>query len=226
MILVFIFVFIILLNIVLILSSVKVNVDSLVIDNEIYVKEIVKSEQKLNKGILKFVKELHIYIQLCFLNKIKIAQIEIDKDKLQKFPITKIKEKMNNVDIKEIQNSELEKQELKKALKGLKIELEKLNLEFNIGTEDVLLTTALVTIVSTAIGIILPHIVRKYKKGKYYYNITPIYTNQNKMKFNFKGIICIKVVHIIYVIYILLKMRRVKKNERTSNRGTYDYSYE
>ena len=216
MILVFIFIFIILLVMVLLLSSIKVNIAKFVVSNE-----KLEKEEKLS-----FVKELHIYFQLCFLNKIKIAQIELDKNKLMNLSINKIKDKMNKLDMQELKNNEWEKKEIKRAFKALKINLEQLNLKLEVGTEDVLLTTAIVTLISTGIGMVLPHVIRKYKKGKYYYKITPIYTNQNKINFDFKCIICTKMVHIIYVIYILIRMRRVKKDERTSNRRSYDYSYE
>lgn len=228
MILVFIFIFISLVISVLLLSSVKVDVDRLVIDNE---KLSINKNSKITEDgnfikKLEFIKEIHIYFQLYFLNKIKIVQIEMDKDKLMNLPISKIREKVEKIDVKELKNDEWEKREIKKAIKALKLNLEKLKLNMSIGTEDVLLTTAVVTIISTGIALVLPHIIKKYKDGRYYYKVTPIYMNQNKIKLDFKCIICTKLVHIIYVIYILIKMRRVKKNERTSNRRSYDYSYE
>lgn len=216
MILVFIFIFLGLVIAVLLLSSIKININKLVINNE-------KLDKKNKMG---FIKELHIFFELCFLNKIKIAQVEIDKDKLINLPMNKIKEKMKKIDVEELKSNELEKKQIKRAVKALNINLEQLNLKLEIGTEDVLLTTILVTLISTGIGVVLPHVIRRYKTGRYYYKIAPIYTNQNKINFDFKCIICTKMVHIIYVIYILMKMRRVKKNERTSNRRAYDYSYE
>ncbi len=215
MILVFILAFIILVNVVFILSSIKLNINKLVIDNE-----------KTEESQTDFIKELHIYFQIYFLNKIKIAQIEINKEKIKKIPIGKIKEKLKKINIEELKNSELEKKEIKKAFEALKIDLEKLKFQIDVGTESVLLTSAIVTIISSLTGIIISKIIKEYNKDKYYYKIMPIYNNENKIKLNFKCIICIKLVHIIYVIYILIKMRRVKKNERASNRRAYDYSYE
>lgn len=210
MILVFIYVliFILLLITILASSTLKINIDKITINNK------TKS------------KNIKAYIQLYFLNKIKIAQIEISKDKLKKIPINKIKKELNKMDIQEIKNDKFEKQEIKRALKALNIKLEKLKLQMNIGTEDVLLTTVIVAILSAGIGLLLPHIIKTYEEDKYYYEIIPSYNNTNEIKLNFECIIYTKMVHIIYVIYILIKMRRVKKNERTSNRRTYDYSYE
>lgn len=211
MILVFILAFIALLIVVLMLSVIKIDVRELKVDSG------KKSE---------WLEELHIYLQLYFLGKIKIGQISINKNKLKKIPIDKLKEKMKQIDIKELEMSKFEKQEIKKAVKELQINVEKINLEMNVGVDDMMLTTVIVTLISVGIGILLPHVVKKYVPENYYYKIMPIYTNQNKIKIDFKCIICTKVVHIIYVIYILIKMRRVKNNERTSNRRYYDYSYE
>lgn len=53
----------------------------------------------------------------------------------------------------------------------------------------------------------------------------PMYRFGNSINLSLNCIINVKMVHIIYVIYILLKKGMIK-NERTSNRGAYDYSYE
>ena len=57
------------------------------------------------------------------------------------------------------------------------------------------------------------------------YNIKPIYNNQNLIIGEFSGIFQIKMIHIIN-IYVLKRKEGVKKNERTSHRRSYDYSYE
>lgn len=66
---------------------------------------------------------------------------------------------------------------------------------------------------------------RNVDPNKTEFRIIPLYNFGNSIKFNLNCIISVKIVHIIYVIYILLKTRR-RKNERTSNRRSYDYSYE
>ena len=69
-----------------------------------------------------------------------------------------------------------------------------------------------------------------YKKVENYKNqnftIKPIYINQNLINILIDGIFEIKMIHIINIIYILNKKEGVKKYERTSNRRSYDYSYE
>ena len=67
-------------------------------------------------------------------------------------------------------------------------------------------------------------IIQNYKEQNI--NIYPVYNYQNLLNIEFSGIFEIKMIHIINIIYILNKKEGVKKNERTSNRRSYDYSYE
>lgn len=64
------------------------------------------------------------------------------------------------------------------------------------------------------------------KEIKQYYKITPVYKNKNLINFCLEGIFELKMIHIITTICILKKKRRVGKHVRTSNRRSYDYSYE
>ena len=110
-------------------------------------------------------------------------------------------------------------------LKKLKLEIEKLNLKINIGIEDAVLTSFIVGIIASLIGIILPHLVKNRNNKEIKYIVEPIY---NKTQFNMylDSIISIKIVHIIYILYQLVKKGKGEKNERTSNRRSYAYSYE
>ena len=58
--------------------------------------------------------------------------------------------------------------------------------------------------------------------------MNPVYQNQNLVNLSVSGIFEVKLRHIINIIYILNRKEKkgVKKYERTSNRGSYDYSYE
>ena len=124
------------------------------------------------------------------------------------------------------QNASNNKEQLKTVIKRLKIKLSKINLNIDIDTKNVLVTTGIVTLTSIIISNILSRFVKVNKKNYYKYKIIPSYKNKNILKIDFNCIINVKMVHIIYIIYILLKKRRDGKNERTSNRRSYDYSYE
>lgn len=167
--------------------------------------------------------DFEIYFELYVLNKLKILSIKIDKEKVKKFDI---KNKIKNINFNKMKNEIPSKEESKKILEKLNIELSKIDLRVDIGTENVIITSAIIVIISTLLGIILAKTIKKYERDKHKYLIYPIYQNKNLIKVQLNCIIKVKMVHIISVIYILLKKRRVDKNERTSNRRTYDYSYE
>ena len=124
-----------------------------------------------------------------------------------------------------LKNKEVPKKEIIQAVKQIKPKIENLKLKVNLGTEDVIITSYLVAIVSAAIGIILPHVTYK-NTTKCDYIIKPIYKDKNEYAVALNGIFSIKIVHIIYSMFILLKKGRDKNNERASNRRSYAYDYE
>ncbi len=195
---------ILLLLFLLITSTIKLNVEKVNISNY---------ENGFKKN--KLVKEFRIYVELHLFGKIKIAKIKISKKLIEK-----INEKNNIKDLKK--DVELAKKvNIFEVLKLLKPKLEKLNLITEIGTEDVMITVFLVTFISTIVSCIC----RSASQEKVKFNIMPLYKFGNSINFKLNCIINVKMVHIIYVIYILLKKGMIK-NERTSNRRSYDYSYE
>ena len=109
-------------------------------------------------------------------------------------------------------------------LKKLNTRLDYLDLELDLGLEDAIFTTELITLISTVISNILPHIISKYIPNKYRYKIMPIYINKNAYYIKLNCIFQLKIVHIINIIYIYLKKGKSDKNEWTSNRRFDDYS--
>lgn len=162
-----------------------------------------------------------IIIQLCILGKIPIVQIKITRTKLEKL---KIKEKMKKVDINALKNNKEFDKKILKAIKETKILINRMNLKIELGTEDAVLTSIIIPIISTLITFLLRNKIKEYKCQTFI--IQPIYINQNLINIAFSGIFEIKMIHIINIIYILNKKEGEDKNERTSNRGAYDYSYE
>lgn len=167
--------------------------------------------------------DYEIHVTLYFFNKIKILNISIDKEKIEKLQLTK---KIQTLDIKKMEKELASKEERKKILNMLDLQLTKFIFHLEIGTEDVIITSGIVAILSAVLGIALAKVIKHYEQEKYQYKIMPIYQNRNVLKLNLNCIIQVKLVHIIYMIFVLLKRRRVEKHERTSNRRTYDYSYE
>ena len=98
-------------------------------------------------------------------------------------------------------------------LKKLNTRLDYLDLELDLGLEDAILTTELITLISIVISNILPHIISKYIPNKYRYKIMPIYINKNAYYIKLNCIFQLKIVHIINIIYIYLKKGKSDKNE-------------
>ncbi len=200
---------IIVINLIIILSTLRLNILDININN-------INKQKKMHY-------EIKIKVQLYFLNKIKIASIYLDNSKIKKYNILK---NIKQINIKQVEKFALDYKEILGIIKTLQIKLKNLDLVLQIGTIDVIITSIIVGFISAIIGIILPHIVESKKVSNCKYKIEPLYHMQNVIKMNLNCIIEIKVVHIIYIIYNLLKRKRVDKNERTSNRRSYDYSYE
>ena len=164
-----------------------------------------------------------IYISLLFLGKLKFLQIKIDDDKLKKL---NIKERVQKIDIEKLKKQKLVNLNNLKVFTKLPVDLQEFKLKLDVGTIDITLTTIINFLIVLIVSILLPQIIKKYDSEKYYYEIKPIYGDRNMVKLDFSCIFNIKIVHIIDITKLVLKKERVKKNERTSNRRSYDYSYE
>lgn len=165
-----------------------------------------------------------IFLQLKFLGKLKIMQIEINKEKISRLSKKlKLKEK---IDFKKVEKGIPNKKERKKLQEKLDIKLNEFHLKAEIGTYDVIITSAIIAVISSAIGIVMAKLIDNYKKEKYEYIIMPVYQNKNVINLSLNCIIQVKMVHIISIIFTLLRKRKEKsKYVRTSNRRSYDYSY-
>ena len=201
---------IILLFIVIILSSIYFRIDE--------IKFLNKPKRYL---------DYKAYIELRFLGKIKIFSIMLVPKKVKQIvDIIKIRQKIEQINWNQFKKELPSKEKIKEIIKKLNIKLQKFHLELEIGTQDILITSFLVAGFASILGIILPKIISKYNKEKYFYKILPNYYKKNMVKLSLNCIIQVKMVHIISIIPILLKGKEKKKNERTSNRRSYDYGYE
>lgn len=166
-------------------------------------------------------KDYKVIIKLCILKKIPILKVNITKTKLEKM---KIKEKIKNIDFKIIQNKNKFDKNAIKVIKKSNININKINLNLEIGTENATLTSVIVPAISTILAILLSRKIENPKNQLFI--IQPVYINKNLINIVFSGIFEMKMIHIINIIYILNRKKGVNKHERTSNRRSYDYSYE
>lgn len=172
-------------------------------------------------NIPKFRYDFKIKFGIYILKKVKIFGFEITNEKLKNSKLSnKIKSRIKN------QKMDISIPEIIKIIRKLNISLDKFQTRIKLGTEDVILTSIFVGIIASSIGIILGKIIKHYEEKKYKYEISPVYNTKNIFDMELNCIINTKLAHIIYVIYIFSKKRSGNKNERTSNRGAYDYGYE
>ena len=166
-----------------------------------------------------------IVLILKILDKIPILKLKIDKKKLEKLKKKeKLQKRVNEINLKIIENKNKFDKNVLEAIKKANIEIKKINLKIEIGTENAFFTSLLIPVISTIVSILIRRKIKNIEKQRFIVN--PIYCNQNIANIEISGIFEIKMIHIINIIYILNKKEGVKKNERTSNRRSYDYSYE
>ena len=165
-------------------------------------------------------KNYKIYFKLYILKFIPILKIKIDDKKIRK----KLKEDKFKAKTQKIEQDILSKKIPIGEFKNLDFEIKKFNLNLELGTENAFLTSMLIPIISALISILLGKKSKDVSNTKYM--IKPIYINQNLIKILIFGIFDIKMFHIINILYSLIKKEGENKNERTSNRRSYDYGYE
>ena len=201
-----------------ILSTIKIELKNIEIYSEYFKKDKQKEKMKL-----RVKPDYKIKIGTYFLNKIPLFFITIDNKKVNKI---KKQGKLKNVNFKNIKKSKKVKtKDILKILEILQIKVKKLRLKINIGTADAIFTAFLVALIASTVGIILPHITENKYIEENQYIVNPIYMEKNYCSIKLKGIIYVKIVHIICSFLYLIKKGR-DKNERTSNRRTYAYSNE
>ena len=215
MVFLFVFAFIILITIILLFSKIKINI------NKFNYLSINPKNRKTDYNII---------IQLIILKKFPILEIKFNKNNIIK--IEKIKRKIKNkfetFDFTEIEKDKEIKKKILEIIKKLKIDIDKINLNIEIGTENAVLTSFIIPVVATLLTYILKNNIKNnvIKSEENKFKIKPIYYNQNLLNILFSGIFEIEMIHIINIICILIKKEGVKEYERTSNRRTYGYSHE
>lgn len=202
-----IIIFLFILLTVFLLSALQIEIINLKIENK-----------EVNKNRIREKYEIKIVIK--FLEKIPILCFRIDNRKVNKIFNS---EQIRNIDFNSIKKDIKIDEPIIEMIKNIKLKLLHLNLKIYLGTEDAVLTSYLVAFIASIIGIILPHVLNKI--GEYKYIVNPIYQNKNEYYISLDSIISIKIVHIINSMLIFVKKGR-DKDERTSNRRSYAYSYE
>lgn len=105
-------------------------------------------------------KDYEFIIKLYILSKIPILKINITKTKLERL---KLKEKIQNMDLKIIQDTNKFDKKLIASIKKINIDINKFNLKIELGTENACLTSMIIPVISTIISIFLRKNVKKFE---------------------------------------------------------------
>lgn len=190
-----------LIALILILSSLKIEIKRLHISN-------IQNKLKLN-----FILNVGIY----FLNKVKLANFTIDNEKILKSV------KSGKIDVTKLKNNKLENKEIIEILKYSEFKIEFLKLEGYFSTFNTVLSSGIYAFINA----ILPIIIARKTSGKYINKLQFININDNKININFNCIISVKMVNIINILqYLNIKKKGGNNNGKSSNRRSYDYSNE
>lgn len=140
-----------------------------------------------------------IIIKLYLFGKIPILKSVINNEKLKKLKVSK---RIKNIDLDRIELNHNFNENAINFFKNIKMQIENINLNMEIGTENAALTGIIIPIISTIIDIYLGRKVKDYKGQTFI--IKPLYINKNLVNIAFSGIFEIKVIHIINIIYIAI----------------------
>lgn len=191
---------VIILNIIIYFSTIKLEIDTLEINNLEKIK----------------INDFNIKIYLEFLSKIKWFKFSISKEKIEKIKKTnlnKLLEKFLNLKIiKKLKNVKFIKKEkvIVKAIKESRITIERLNLNAEIGLENIVILCYLVAILNIIIGISLAKKANSIQEEKYNYVIKPVKTKKMYLQISLNTIINIKISNIIKNIIKYKKLNSSK----------------
>ena len=193
----FILLFLILLVVIVLNSKLQVRICNLDISTE--------REQKIKK-------DFELYLEIIIFNKIKILKINAKKLQSQRINLKTALEKAKEIGEK-TNKKELVANTIK-SLKNLQIEIIKVDLNIELGTEDAALTAISVGAIASALGIIL-------KRQKF--EIVPIYQDKNILNIKLN---CIFRINLIHYIYKMILKGRDENERKPSDRRAYAYSNE
>lgn len=188
-----------LIGIILILSSLKIEIKKLYISN------------KKNKLKLNFVLSVGIY----FLNKVKLANFTIDNEKI----VETIKS--GKIDLTKLRYNKIGNKELIEILEYSEFNIEFLKLEGYFSTFNAVLSTGIYAFINA----VIPIIIARRICGNYINKIQFLNISDNKININLNCIISVKMVNIINILQYL-KRKGGKNNGKSSDRRAYAYSNE
>lgn len=181
----------------------------------------IKGEKQSQNLSEKMNSPIKLKVSFYTFGGIKIASKQIKKE-----DVTKLLEKQKANVWNDFKKYEPKFFILLKDLEKMKVSVKKLYLSIHLGTEQLAVTSFLVVLFSTFLSILLAKFVQIPDKKKIQYQILPYYQEKNQYHVKVDCIIQVKMVHIIYVIYRVIKRKEIDEHGKSSNRRSYEYSYE
>ena len=178
-------------------ASIKIVIKNIKIENLENIIKILnillyEKDDKLKLNFLDYL-SFGAKIKLLAFGKLPIISIKLDNYKIKNIMLKQIDKEIRKH--KNIEEDKKKAKELSKKIVPL-LNLQKGNLELELGTEDAAFTAIASSIVSIFIAVALPYVADVEKYKNYNYKITPIYLNKNVFFLQFSCIITIKLLHI------------------------------
>ena len=109
--------------------------------------------------------------------------------------------------------------------KYLKPDVDKFNMNLSFSTDNAISTSVLTFSISTFISLILKKFIKKYKKEKYYYKVTPKYINTYTFNVNFTSILSFSSINLCIFAYEfshLIKTNTLFEKEKVTISSTFN----
>ena len=190
---------IILLFITIIFSAIKLElIDFTIKDYEDLVKIIKLIKSKKYVGIFEHT-DFILKLKFCILKKIPIFKLKISDERIAKFLRKQIRKNKLKKEEREIKKYVKEdKKQIENDIPD--INLEKLKLSMNIGSDNASFTALSVATITIIISILLPFLVDKIEEKNYNYEINPIYSDRSIFNINASLILSMPTLDIIKLI--------------------------
>ena len=138
-------------------------------------------------------------LKFCFLKKIPIINFKISDEGIARFLRKQIRKNKLKKEEREIEKYAIEdKRQIENDIPDINIE--KLQLFMNIGTDNASFTALSTTAITILISILMPFLVDKVEEEKYYYEINPIYSGKSVFNINASLVLSIPAIDIIKLI--------------------------
>ena len=157
--------------------------------------------------------KFELIFNLKLFNKFKIFSIKLNEKKL--YEITR-KMHLEKITIKELE-SKFVISDIKELIR-IKMKLTELNLNLELGLEDIMITTYVIPTICAILSILLPFITNRENIKDIKYKVEPIYNQKISYDINLSSNIEIKIINILNAAYGMYKDRKDKSDSSNKNR--------